>query len=63
MILAAKRDGTNRTLDGVGIKFDASVIKEAAKSVPAVQRITHRISKAAAGWDVGKLGFQPRHRS
>src|SRR3954451_14858403 len=60
VILAAKRDGTNRALDGVGIEFDASVIKEAAKSVPAVQRITSRISKAASGWDVGKLGFQPK---
>jgi hypothetical protein len=59
VILAAKRDGTNRALDGVGIKFDASVLKEVAKSVPAVQRVTHRISKAAAGWDVAKLGFQP----
>jgi hypothetical protein len=52
VILAAKRNGTNRALDGVGIKFDTSILEEVAKRVPAVQRITRRISKAAAGWDV-----------
>lgn len=59
MVLAAERDGPDRALNGVGVKFDASIIEEAAKSVPAGQRITDRISKAAAGWDVGKLAYEP----
>jgi len=36
VILAAERDGPDRALNGVGIEFDASIIEEAAKSVPAV---------------------------
>ena len=49
VIFAAERDRPDRALNSVGIKFDASVIEEATKSVPAGQRITDRISKAAAG--------------
>ena len=40
MVFAAERDGANGTFDGIGIKFDASIIEEAAKSVPAGQCIT-----------------------
>ena len=70
VILAAKRDGTNRALDGVGIKFDASVIKEAAKSVPAVQAtaagaglmldIEPSVLARQVCWQAGPLVLRPR---
>lgn len=38
VVFAAKRDRPDRALDGVGVKFEASIIEEAAESVPAGQR-------------------------
>lgn len=35
VVLAAERDVTDCSLDGVIIKFDAAIIEEAAEDVPA----------------------------
>ena len=35
MVLTTQRDRPDRAFDGVGVKLDAAVIKEAAKGIPA----------------------------
>lgn len=46
MVLSAERDGLDRALDGVGIEFDAFIVEEAAKGVPACQCTADRIRTA-----------------
>jgi hypothetical protein len=57
VVLAAERDGADGAFDGVGVEFDAAVIKEAARAAPAGRGIADGIGQAAARWDVGKLGL------
>src|SRR5258708_9565050 len=59
VVLAAERNRTDGTFDGVGVEFDASIFEEYAKCLPAVQCVPDCLSKAAARRDVGKLRIQP----
>ena len=49
VVLAAERDGADGAFDGVGVEFNASVIEEAAKGTPAVQRVADRIGQPLRG--------------
>jgi hypothetical protein len=64
VVLAAQRDGAHGSFDGVGVEFDAAVIEEAAKGIPAGQGVADGISQAAARRDLGELRLKPGfHRS
>ena len=51
MILAAECNGTDRTLDNVGVDLDAAVIEEQAEGGPAGKGIADAVGKNAARGD------------
>ena len=52
-------NGTDRAFDRVGVEFNAAVVEEAAKRVPAAQGVADGIGEAAAGWESSELLVEP----
>ncbi len=59
VVLAAKRDRTDRAFDRIGIELDAAIVQEARQSVPTRERIADRFSERAAARDQAERGIEP----
>src|SRR6266436_8863888 len=63
MVLAPKRDGSDRTFDGIVVELDTAVIQEMTEGRPAGKGIADRFGKATAARNATKLRLEPRpHR-
>src|SRR5260221_4325398 len=63
MVLAPKRDGSDRTFDGIVVELDTAVIQELTKGRPAGKGVPDRVGEAAAVRNATKLRLKPRlHR-
>lgn len=58
-ILPVQRDGTDRTLDDIGVDLDATVIEEACEAFPARERVADRFRELGLLADQRELGAQP----
>ena len=59
MILAAKSNRTNGTLDRIGIELDPAVIEEAAEAIPATKGVADRLSQTASRRKLRQLALEP----
>ena len=60
MVLAAERDRSNGTLNGIVVELDATVIEEAAKRRPARKGVADRFCQAAVRRNTTKLLLEPQ---
>src|SRR5262245_38988838 len=60
MVLAAKCDASDRTLDWTVVEIDTAIVQEAAERWPAREGITDRLGEAAAARNATKLRLEPR---
>ena len=56
--LSAQRQGTDRTLDGVGIELDATIVEEPAEPRTAGERIADRVRELALPAGPGEVSVQ-----
>ena len=59
-ILAIESDGTNRSLDRVGVDLDPTVVEESRETVPMRERTADRLGELALPADERELFAQPR---
>src|SRR5205814_10106622 len=59
MVLAAERDGSDRTLDRIVVKVDTAVGQETAEGWPAGEGVTDCLGETAAARDATKLHLEP----
>ena len=62
-IFSGESQRSDGTLDDVGVNFDAAVVEEAAKPLPARERIADRLGQFGLLANQGELGFEPRVES
>src|SRR4029077_6667789 len=59
MVLAAKRDGADRTFDRIVVEVDTAIVQETAEGWPAGKGVTDRFGEATAARDATKLHLEP----
>jgi predicted P-loop ATPase len=50
VVLATERQGTDSTLDRVGVEFNAAIMQEARQAFPARERVTDRLGRDREQW-------------
>src|SRR5437588_9550657 len=63
MVLAPKRDGSDRAFDRIVVELDTAIVQEAAQRWPAREGILDRSGEAAAARNATKLRLEPRPHS
>src|SRR5262249_38020979 len=63
VVLAPKRDGSDRALDRIVVELDTAVVQEMTEGRPAGKGVPDRVGEATAARNATKLRLEPRlHR-
>src|SRR5258707_13493010 len=62
MVLAPKRDGSDRALDRIVVELDTAVLQEMTEGRPAGKGIADRFGKTTAARNAANLGLRPGPR-
>ncbi len=60
VVLAPERDRADRSLDRIGVEFDAAVIEEAAEGLSSGERVSGPFGQPAAHRHAARLALEPR---
>src|SRR6266436_7574419 len=60
MVLAPKRDGSDRAFDGIVVELDTAVVQEMTEGRPAGKGVTDRVGQTPAARNATELRLEPR---